>query len=248
VSGDDGDGAVGAVVTRWAREALGLLLPVECPGCGRWDVPLCTECGSVWRREPWRCDDAAPALAGTGLATWALAPYAGAARGTLLAWKRGGRADLGPHLTAAVRAAGAAMAGVLRAQARLDGRPVVVPAPSGWRRRARGRFVAGALARAVAAGLEDGGLPGPIPVADALRRAGGRARQAGLGAHGRGANRRGTTRVARRLPAGLPVVLVDDVVTSGATLADCRRALVASGSDVVAALVLAATPGRRDVP
>ena len=36
---------------------------VECPGCGRWDVPVCADCARVFDGGPWRCEGGAPMLA-----------------------------------------------------------------------------------------------------------------------------------------------------------------------------------------
>uniref|UniRef100_UPI0022A780B7 phosphoribosyltransferase family protein n=1 Tax=Puerhibacterium puerhi TaxID=2692623 RepID=UPI0022A780B7 len=101
----------------------------------------------------------------------------------------------------------------------------------------------GPLATAVAGAV--GGLPAPV-----LRRPGGGRDQVGLGARARGGN--AVVRVAPRAwqrlsPAsagqGTPAcLLLDDVVTTGATLAAAERALEAAGADVLGALVLAATP------
>jgi predicted amidophosphoribosyltransferase len=64
--------------------------------------------------------------------------------------------------------------------------------------------------------------------------------QSGLDTAARSANLAGALRVRRRLD-GLAVVVVDDVVTTGATLAEATRALTVAGGSVRGAAVVAAT-------
>ncbi|WP_370545257.1 ComF family protein [Herbiconiux sp. VKM Ac-1786] len=68
--------------------------------------------------------------------------------------------------------------------------------------------------------------------------------QAGLGVEERRANLSGALRASARL-AGRRVLIVDDVLTTGATLLEARRALVAVGARVEGAVCLAYTR-RRD--
>ncbi|GIG24791.1 ComF family protein [Cellulomonas denverensis] len=125
---------------------------------------------------------------------------------------------------------------------------LVVPAPpSAAGRRKRGEDLLRPVAAAVAAALTACGLP--ARAAPCLRTARGHRDQVGRGRRGRGLALDGGValhRSAGRDPAfatgGHPVLLIDDVLTTGATLAACREILDRAGQRVVAALTLAATP------
>ncbi len=231
-----------------ATEAVSLLLPVECVGCGRWDVSLCEECEAVLRRRPVRCEQQTVLLSGAGtrpvLPTWSVGPYRGVLRAAVLGWKTHRRSDIAPRVLRAAADVAAQWSADPDLGELLGDEPcvVVVPAPSGWRRRLARRLVVADLADAVARGLASG-APGPreLLVADVLRRRGGPAHQAGTGARGRVVNRDGTVRCRAGLPAGTAVLLVDDVVTTGATLSACAEAVRAAGGRPVAAFTLAST-------
>ncbi|MDQ2755299.1 MAG: ComF family protein, partial [Actinomycetota bacterium] len=87
-------------------------------------------------------------------------------------------------------------------------------------------------------------------VVDGLRAVRVLADQSGLDRAGRAANLLGAYAVRPRLGAGLrgrEVVLVDDILTTGATLAEAARALRAHGCEPRAAAVVAATTLRREL-
>jgi predicted amidophosphoribosyltransferase len=87
-----------------------------------------------------------------------------------------------------------------------------------------------------------------IPRRRLLRRRRATPRQNEVPADGRQANVRGAFRPRGR-PAGRRLLLVDDVCTTGATLAECRRILVEAGASAVYAAVIARADGRQpDAP
>jgi Predicted amidophosphoribosyltransferases len=221
---------------------LDLLLPRRCAGCGGagGDDPgaLCPGCTAALCGPP---GPRRPSPAPPGLPRcWAAADYDGVARRVILAYKERGRTALKAPLAACL--AGVADAALRAAVPGRPGRVVLVPVPSARAaRRARGHDPVGALAALTARQLADRGRPAvAVPVLGQRRRV---ADQAGLGAARRAANLRGAFRAARPVPPGL-CVLVDDVVTTGATLAEAARALGAAGARPALAITVAATRRR----
>ncbi|MDC4232676.1 competence protein ComF [Actinomyces sp. B33] len=207
------------------------LWPVQCAGCGAWDQRLCPQCIGA-------CGRAVGAGDVDGVPLVALGPYDGALRGIVLAVKHAERFDPGPVLDRAGGALGAAVADGLRESGAADGAPEVwvVPAPSSWARRLLGRPVVPRLARAVGRALADaaGGPrsfgPARVRVVDALVLRPGARSQSGRGSADRRGGREGAMAALVVPPAGVPVVLVDDVVTTGATAREMIRLMPAAVS------------------
>ncbi len=222
-------------------ELVRLVLPVSCPGCGALDVVLCEPCASSLDGPVRRCEAGAPRLdhldGVAPLPVWAATGYSGPVRGLVPAWKDGARADLTPAMLDAVARCARAASPALGAA--VDGRHLaVVPVPSrpGVARR-RGADLVGLLAQRCEQELRAAGID--AAVAGHLVRRSGRD-QVGLGARDRSLNVRRAVRLRGR-PRGFQL-LVDDVLTTGATLAACEDLLARAGGLVLGALVVAATP------
>ncbi|WTJ79473.1 ComF family protein [Kitasatospora sp. NBC_01539] len=228
---------------------LDLILPARCAGCLTGRRQLCRACRDVLATTA--PGPAGPAPAPAGLPpVHAAAPYAGPVRNLLIAHKERGvlrlAAPLGGALAAAVRSAVEAHSPLGHAPG-APGRLLLVPVPSTRRAvRDRGHDPMLRLARAAARELRRRGTP--ARVAPVLRHARRVADQAGLSAAARHRNLHGALEVPVRrahvLHAGLPVV-VDDLVTTGASLAEAVRALQAAGRPPYAAATVAATARRR---
>ncbi|HET8958768.1 MAG TPA: phosphoribosyltransferase family protein [Microcella sp.] len=216
--------------------AWALVAPVACVGCGRDDVAVCTDCRGAL--EP-RVRVAALTVGSTEVPLVAALDYDGAARAALLALKEEGRTELAAALAPAVSAAvveayrQAANYTAVRPES-----PLLVPVPgsrAGFARRGvhptevLARRAGFATTRVLAPARGSGPAQKSRALAERL------ARESGV-----------VVRGAARL-LGRRVVLIDDVVTSGATLRSSAAVVRAAGAEVVACAAVMATPRRQGV-
>ncbi|MFE7166450.1 ComF family protein [Streptomyces sp. NPDC057616] len=215
----------------WWQDLTDLVLPAECGGCGTPRTVLCPECrAALSGAAPGRVR---PVPEPPGLpVVHAAARYADEVRAALLAHKERGAlalaAPLGTALAGAVRAGIDQVPGAVAA---VDGAPVLlVPVPSSRGAvRARGHDPARRIALAAAGELRRAGTAARVLAVLRQRRA--VADQSGLNSRQRLENLAGALTVApggeRLLRAG-PVVLVDDLMTTGASLTEAARAVRAA--------------------
>jgi predicted amidophosphoribosyltransferase len=227
---------------------LELLLPTTCAGCGRHDGAetrtrgLCRDCVATLRWATplaWSLWSPSQAADGGVLRAFAAGTYDGVLRAALLSYKEQGRLCLRREL-------GGCLAVSVLAAARVTADPdlLLVPVPSAIAtQRARGHDPVGGMARIVAQQLRAVGLR--TRVCAALRQARAVADQSGLDVTERHANLTGALAVANAAKVcGRRVVVVDDIVTTGATALEAARALTAAGAVVSAVACVAATPRR----
>jgi predicted amidophosphoribosyltransferase len=209
---------------------LDLILPMECGGCGAASTRWCESCAHLFLVRPDEPHVVTPRLH-PGVPVFSLGRYAGPRRNAIVAVKEHGRADL-------VSPMGAALRGGLRQLLTWGvlGLPLtVVPAPT---RRSAARRRGGDPVARIALAATSGA--GDVAVVQALRMKALVRDSVGLSGAARQRNIAG--RVALNRPAmvrGTDVLVVDDIVTTGATASEAVRVLQTSGARVVAVLALA---------
>ncbi|MGO9158479.1 ComF family protein [Mycobacterium sp.] len=210
---------------------LDLILPLECGGCGAPATRWCDTCAkelSAAAQQPVvvnpRIDPQVP--------VFALGRYAGARRRAILAMKERGRGDLVAPL-ARVLAVGVHR---LLVWGMVETPLTIVPAPTRrWAARRRGGDPVTKVAMAAVAGHPE------IGVVRALRMRALARDSVGLTTSARERNVAGRV-LLRDEPGkllGTEVVVVDDVVTTGATARESVRVLQSAGTRVAAVLTIA---------
>lgn len=204
----------------WQAGVADLLLGVECAGCQSPGVSWCEECARLVVPEPFEVSSD----------TWAAGRWSHRLRSTILAWKLGHVQNLDSLLAWHVAAAVVS----------LDPPESIslVPVPTTWRsRRERGRHLVFDLCREVADLLKVVGVDACVDPVVRLRRQ--TRDQSGLSIRKRASNVHGAMKLARHPQH--PVVIVDDIVTTGATLQEVRRVLSSQDCLLVGAATIAAS-------
>jgi predicted amidophosphoribosyltransferase len=206
---------------------LDLVLPLQCGGCGAPATRWCDACARELAVKPDEPRLISPRL-DPGVPVFSLGRYAGTRREAIVAMKEHGRADLVSAFAVPLRAALTRLLswGVVET-------PVtVVAAPTRrWAARRRGGDPVTRIAVAATAGFRG------VTVVQALRTRALVADSVGLSSADRQRNIAGRVRLIR--PVAGEVVVVDDIITTGATACESVRVLTAARARVVAILAIA---------
>lgn len=217
-----------SVVADAALDALAVVAPTECSGCGAPDRAHCTRCRTSLRPRPVRLQIGG----GQSIRVVAGLRYTGTARRVLIAFKETGRTDAAAALAEVMRVVVSALLADC-VNVALPGTVELATIPSTRAAfRVRGYHPSElVLARA--------GLRTSHP----LRAARQTGDQSALSLTERALNRAGSL-TARTDLARRRFLLIDDIVTTGSTLLEARRAIETAGGAVLGAAVLANTERR----
>lgn len=231
------------------EELATILFPTQCVGCAEWGSQLCVKCfaDALAQTRYFRFTSEL----GKSCPGVSFGDYRGVLRQTIIAAKHDEVLDFSTWVFAAGELLGETLfntPGFAHTPA------LVVPIPSGKKRVRRRMLVTPTLARGVVSGLDNFGVETSFVAGLALASSetallpalfasfrellGSGLSQQGLGAKARLRTKRGSM-VASPLVNGQNVILVDDVLTTGATMREGVRAVGKAGGEVVAVVCLA---------
>lgn len=208
------------------RETLSMFLPMTCAGCGASGQLICANCADHLDRAVVGYREIADTLSGHSIPVFSAWRYDAVSAGIINAYKEHGVTALASSLA---RGLGPALRDLHREIPSWETALWVAPPSSSASYVERGYRPVELLARR--AGIR------MVPAVAFVRQ---HVDHAGLDARQREINMAGSLRATSAV-SGRRVILFDDVITSGATLRECARAVRVAGGHVIAALTLAQT-------